>query len=84
MTIPRIGSRNTTRHHRTFDAGGRLDFRTSTGRRGKSARGYSAGPGLLRGIVARTDDNDVQDQDNEAQNSAAGAVLPGVAVAGGG
>jgi len=43
----------------------------------EAAKGGRGGKGLGR----RTEHEDIQDQDNEAQHASTGAVFPGVAVA---
>lgn len=72
MIMPPMGNRNTTRHQATLCRGGRLDLRTSTvGARmsaGCKARGDRKG--------GRTEDDDIEDQDDETEKAAdAGDVV---------
>lgn len=73
-----MGKKKTTRHQASLCRGGRFDLRTSTA----TARQYTAkqwtGHG---GISVRTEDEDVEDQHDEAEEAAdaGGVVVEGAA-----
>ena len=74
MTKPIIGKRNTRRHQRSLWEGGRFDFNTSTTDNVSSA--------TVINNARRTEDDNIENEDNEPDDSTTAAVFPGIAVGG--